>query len=108
MANKANKHPYQTSVPIEYENNDRWFLLDTSLDPGRPWQLGTQLPVYALALTQGKIPQRQWLIYAHAPLEEQKRVTIRIPDYRPIKVDVSVGGSFYLVDEKWQRVTPVR
>lgn len=108
VANKANKHPYQTAVPVEYENSDRWFLLDTSLDPVRPWQLGTQLPVYALTLTQGKIPQRQWLVYAHAPLGEQKQVTIRIPDYRPIKVDVSVGGSFYLIDEKWQRVTPVR
>ena len=108
VANKANKHPYQTSVPVEYENNDRWFLLDTSLDPARPWQLSTPLHVYALALTQGKAPQRQWLVYAHAPLEEQKQVTIRIPDYRPIKVDVSVSGSFYLVDEKWQRVTPVR
>lgn len=108
VANKANKHPYQTQVPVEYENVDRWFLLDTSLDSARPWQLGTPVPVFALALTQGKAPQRQWLVYAHAPLEERKLVTIRIPDYRPIRVDVSVGGSFYLVDEKWQRVTSVR
>lgn len=108
VANKTSKHPYQTLVPTEYENSDRWFLLETSLDPARPWQLGTPLPIYALALTQGKASQRQWLIYAHAPLGEQQQVTIRIPDYRPIKVDVSVSGSFYLVDEKWQRVTPVR
>ncbi|MBI1763076.1 MAG: hypothetical protein HYR56_16740 [Acidobacteria bacterium] len=108
VANKANKHPYQSIVPVEYESVDRWFLLDTSLDPARPWQLGTQLPVYALALTQGKVPQRQWLIYAHAPLGEQQQVAIRVPDYRSVKIDVSVGGSFYLVDEKWQRVAPVR
>ncbi len=108
VTNKANKHPYQTQVPAEYENADRWFMLDTSLDPARPWQLETPLPVFALALTQGKAPQRQWLVYAHAPLEARKQVTIHIPDYRAIKVDVSVGGSFYLVDEKWQRVTPVQ
>ena len=108
VANRAYSHPYQSSVPIEYESADRWFLLDTSLDPPRPWQLDTPLPVYALALTQGKAPQRQWLVYAHAPLGEQKQVTIRVPDYRAIKVDVSLGGAFYLVDEKWQRVTPVQ
>jgi hypothetical protein len=108
VANKANKHPYQTLVPVEYESSDRWFLLDTSLDPARPWQLKTPLPIYALALTQGKSPQRQWLVYAHAPLGEQKQAIIHLPDYHSIKVDVSVSGSFYLVNEKWQRVTRVQ
>jgi hypothetical protein len=106
-SNRKWKHPYQTLVPSEYQNADRWFLLDTSLDPERPWELNTKIPVYSLALTKGRTPQRQWLVYAHAPLGEQKRVTINIPEYRPIRVDVAVEGSFYLVDEKWQRVTPV-
>jgi hypothetical protein len=108
VSNRSWKHPYQTEIPEEYQNAERWFLLNTSLDPKRPWSLGTQLPVYALALLQNKAPQRRWLIYAHSPLGEQKEVKVTVPDYRQIKVDVSVGGSFHLVDEKWQRVTPVK
>jgi hypothetical protein len=108
VANRAEAHPYQSSLPEEYQSVERWFLLNTSVDPPRPWALSTDLPVYALALTMGKAPQRQWLVYAHAPRQAQPQVWVTIPEYKPIKMDVAVGGSFYLVDEKWQRVTPVR
>jgi hypothetical protein len=107
VANRAGSHPYQSNLPEEYRSVDRWFLLNTSVDPQRPWMLSTNLPVYALALQQGRAPQRQWLIYAHAPREAQRQIMVTIPEYKPVKVDVAVGGSFYLVDEKWQRVTPV-
>lgn len=107
VANRAEGHPYQSNIPEEYRNVDRWFMLSTSVDPPRPWELLTNLPVYALALQQGKAPQRQWLVYAHAPREAQRQVWVTIPEYRAVKIDVAVGGSFYLVDEKWQRVTPV-
>jgi hypothetical protein len=99
VPNRAQQHPYQTMVSQEFQNRDRWFLLDTSLDPRRPWELGTPLPVYALALVRGNAPQRKWLIYAHSPLGPRQNVEINIPGYRAVTVDVSVGGSFYHVDE---------
>lgn len=108
VGNRAEQHPYQSNLPEEYQTAERWFLLSTSVDPPRPWTLSTELPVYALALTQGKAPQRQWLVYAHAPREAKPQVQVTIPEYKPVKIDVAVGGSFYLVDEKWQRVTPVK
>jgi hypothetical protein len=46
VPNRSRLHPYQTSVPDEVKRVDRWFLLDTSVDPEGSWSLGTQLPVY--------------------------------------------------------------
>ena len=107
VPNRAAAHPYQTAIPDEYKNVDRWFLLDTSLDPKRPWLMETRLPVFALALALGDAPRRRWLVYAHAPLGARQDVQVTIPDYRPVKVNVAVGGSFHLVDESSRRVLPI-
>ncbi len=107
VANRAGTHPYQTVIPAEYQNVDRWFLLDTSLDPKRPWELGTPLPVFALALVMGNAPNREWLIYAHSPLGPRQSVQITIPEYRPVTINVAMAGSFHRVGEKDQRVRPV-
>lgn len=107
VANRAGSHPYQTAVPAEYQNVDRWFLLDTSLDPKRPWELGTPLPVFSIALVKGNAPQRQWLVYAHAPLGARQGVQVTIPGFRAVAINVAVGGSFYLVDEKSARARAV-
>jgi hypothetical protein len=108
VANRAHQHPYQSLVPKEYQNVDRWFLLDTSLDPPRPWELGTQLPVYSLALVKGRAPHRQWLIYAHSPLKARDKVQVTVPGQKPVTINVDVGGSFYLVDEGSLRVQAVK
>jgi hypothetical protein len=104
VANDAYPHPYVFNIPTEYKSAARWFLLDTSLDPPRPWSFTTQLPVYALALVKGAAPNRQWLLYAHAPTGNRQSVLITIPGYKQVTVDVSVGGSFYLVDERLGQV----
>lgn len=100
VPNRARKHPYQAAIPAEYQDRDRWFALSTSLDPPEPWSLTTEIPVFALALGQGKAPERQWLVYAHAPAGERKDVGVTIPDYEQVTIDVPVGGAFYLVTEK--------
>jgi len=107
VANNRRAHPYQQNIPAEYQNTERWFLLDTSLDPRWQWGLDTVLPVYSLALVTGQAPERKWLLYAHAPSGERRSVLITIPDYKPVLVDVSVGGSFYLVDERLSQVQAV-
>jgi hypothetical protein len=99
VVNRSRQHPYQSNIPREYQNVDRWFLLDTSSDPPRPWSLGTEIPVFSIALVLGSSPQRQWLIYAHSPLRNRPDVSISLPDYGSVKVNVAVGGSFYLVSE---------
>lgn len=99
VPNRAHPHPYQAGIPAEYQQADRWFLLDTSLDPARPWSLDTALPVFSLALMQGKAPDRQWLVYAHSPLGDRQAVGVTIPGYQQIAIDVPVAGAFYRVDE---------
>jgi hypothetical protein len=114
------EHPYFSGKAEEYKATNPWFLLETSLDPARPWtrtyqpgetsgsSASTVLPVFALALVQGQAPARQWLVYAHAPLGEHKGVAVTIPEYKQVTVDVPVAGAFYLVDEKTKKVTEVK
>lgn len=100
VPNRRHKHPYQAAIPNECLDEDRWFLLDADANPQTyPWESFWNIPVFSLALVQGKAPKRQWLIYAHSPLKQRKNVRLTVPDYQEVTVDVSVGGSFYLLDE---------
>jgi hypothetical protein len=109
VPNRAHKHPYQAGLPDEYQDVDRWFLLDASVNmQEHPWEFFWPVNVFALALVQGQKPTREWLVYAHSPLGERKGVEITLPDYGKIQVDVSVGGSFYHVIEAQKQVDPVR
>lgn len=105
--NRAHRHPFQANVPEKWQDVHRWFLLDTSLDPERPWDVTTHLPVFSLARVIGEKPEREWLLYAHAPLGDKEGVRITIPDYGKVTVDVDLGGSFYLVSEKDESVRQV-
>ncbi|MFZ4983994.1 MAG: hypothetical protein ACOYLF_00905 [Blastocatellia bacterium] len=107
VANRSRAHPYQVAVPEELQRTDRWFQLATSLDPDGKWTLGTQLPVFALALARGQTPGREWLIYAHAPTGGRRDVQITVPDFGEIRIDVPVGGVFYLASERTRQVTRV-
>lgn len=105
--NRAHRHPYQVAIPAKYKDVHRWYLLDTSLDPPRPWKQKTDLPVFSLALVLGEKGARRWLVYAHSPLQDRKRVGITIPDYRQVQIDVPVAGAFYLVNEATGKVKEI-
>lgn len=108
VPNRAHQHPYQSEIPPEYRQEDRWFLLDADTNPTQyPWELHWSVPVYSLALSRGKAPDRQWLVYAHAPKGVRKGVRVTIPDYREIVIDVPTGGAFYEVDERQGSVVPI-
>ena len=74
-------------------------MLDTNLDPKRPWNLETDIPVFSLALAREKDSETEWLVFAHSPLENRQDVEITIPNFGEITVDVSRQGSFYLVSK---------
>lgn len=105
VPNKAHRHPYQTDVPAKYHDTLRWYLLDTNLDPARPWEQTTTLPVFALALVRGEKGNRQWLVYAHSPLANRQGVEISVPGFGQVTVDVSRAGTFYLIDEPGGKVS---
>ncbi len=107
VRNDDHRHPYQVDVPEKYDDIRRWYLLDTSLDPPRPWQPQTDIPVFSLALARGETGSRRWLVYAHAPLADRKKVDISIPDYGEVTVDAPRAGAFYLIDEKTGRVNRI-
>ncbi len=109
VPNRAHEHLYQTRIPEEYQDADRWFLLDANVNPKQyPWEMFWNVPVFSLAYVKGEAPQRRWLIYAHSPLKDRKGVKLTIPEYRQVTVDVAVGGSFYEVDEASGRVEAVK
>jgi hypothetical protein len=107
VANTSRQHPYQSDIPPEYSTVNRMFLLNTNLDPAQPWSLDTEFPVMSLARAKGTSPNRQWLLYAYAPLGSKTNVRIAIPEYQTVTVHVALEGSFYLVDESTQNITPV-
>lgn len=100
VVNPAHSHPYDSNVPDNYKAASRWFLLDTNLDPSRPWSLTTELPVFSIALLLGQAPEREWLIYAHSPLAERKDVTVTLPGYGPVKINANPSGTFFHASEK--------
>jgi hypothetical protein len=104
VPNVAHRHPYQEDVPGKYRDLHRWYLLDTNLDPDRPWTMTTNIPVFSLALVLGDAGSRRWLVYAHSPLEDRSSVQITLPDYGPISVDVPKSGAFHVVEEETQEV----
>jgi len=100
VANPNGSHPYQALIPEEYKRTVRWYLLDADANPKMLWGLYTPLPVFSLALVLGEAPAREWLIYAHSPLKKVERVSIDLPDYGSLLVDVTPAGCFYHVVEK--------
>lgn len=107
VPNRAHPHPFSAGIPEKWKHVDRWFHLDTSADPPRPWELTTRMPVFTLARVIGAKPRREWLLYAHAPMGDRKGVEVAIPDYRAVTIDAALGGSFYLVDEASGRAAAV-
>lgn len=104
VPNRTHKHPFQENIPAEYSAKDRWFLLDTNLDPKRPWSLSTEIPVFALALERGSAPAREWLIVAHSPLRYRENVEITVPGYGKVRVNISSRGSYYHLYEQGGRL----
>jgi hypothetical protein len=100
VPNRAHPHPYQSDVPEKYRAKDRWFALDTNLDPPRPWTMKTDIPVFSLALATGRAPGRRWLLYACSPLEDRRDVQITIPQRGDVIVDVPRAGVFYEINEQ--------
>ncbi|MHC4227259.1 MAG: hypothetical protein ACYSW0_07490, partial [Planctomycetota bacterium] len=107
VPNRAHRHPYLVDIPEKYSDVDRWFLLNTNLDSPRPWEHKTNIPVFSMALVRGDEGTRRWLIYAHSPLEDRQDVTITLPDFGKITVDVPRAGAFYLVNEVDRATLPV-
>lgn len=111
VPNRARQHHYQVDVPPEYLAEDRWFLLDADVNPAfpwSPWRLSMEIPVFSLALRKGETPKRQWLVYGHSPLGDRQNVQLTIPEYGDIRVDIAIGGTYYLIDEETGKIQQLR
>ncbi len=104
VPNTSRQHPYRTATLEKYDTINRWFNLDTSLSQlppaGQAVNLDTEVPVWALALVIGQAPKREWLLYAYSPRLDRQAVTITIPDYRDITLDVPQAGLFHHLVEQ--------
>jgi hypothetical protein len=118
VPNPARIHPFDRELPAKWADTSvypRWFNLKTSADnpalpdyirPGSGYRL--QMPIWTLARVIGSKPNREWLVYSHAPLGELKDVRVTIPGFADITVPkVAIEGSFYHVVEATGKVTEV-
>lgn len=99
LVNPDGGHPYESALPPELAARPRWFLLDASANPPRPWQLMTPLKVYSLALERGIRPRREWLVYAFSPQDDSVATDVSIPGATRQHLTAVRGGSFTLVTE---------
>ncbi len=101
VANNTTKHPYKYNLSDSYNNQKRWFLLNTNYDAKKPWNLHTQIPVFAIALKIGNTPNREWLIYTFSPLNYMKEnIEVELPNYKSITINSSAIGLYYHIVEK--------
>jgi hypothetical protein len=108
LANTTASHPYQAGVPADWRDVPRWYLLDASANPPRPWTLETPLAVYALALERGTKPAREWLVYAHSPLAPAPVSTrVPLPGGPAVTVLSTRSGCFTLLREADSRPTQI-
>lgn len=102
VANRAHPHHFQSNLYPGYtdEDVDRNYLLEATANPSRPWNNDSVIEVWSLALTLGTAPEREWLLFAYAPLRSHKEVTITVPGYGDVVLDVPRGdGVFRLLRE---------
>lgn len=99
VENTTRSHPYQSAIPTDFASRQRWFQLNTNLDPATPWSLTTEIPVFAIARVIGATPNREWLVYAHSPLLDRTGVEITLPGYGVVTTDVLREGIFVRVKE---------
>lgn len=110
---------------------DRWFLLKSDANPPRgewvpedqlkkgapadkvpfyesgqdPWREQI-IRVFAIALVKGEAPSREWMIYAHSPLEIVAGAKVQLPGFGDVLLDVVPrSGSFFVVKESDRSVT---
>ncbi len=98
VPHQSQKHPWQANVPPAWRDKHRWFLLDASANPPYPWtDLGTHIPVFAIALSLGMGADREWLLYAHSPVKACKDVEVTLPGFGRLRIDTAPEGVFYHV-----------
>jgi hypothetical protein len=103
VPNPSSSHPYRSNVPKRYESAERWFLLDAERNPEQPWTLGTEIPVFSLALVLGEAPNRRWLVYVFSPISSHPDVSIELPGFGSVKVSSDSAGGFFVVDESTRK-----
>lgn len=100
VENNEDKHPYDKATTPEFKSMQKWYLLKTNLDPRRPWNLSTEIPVISIALTIGQLGEREWLVYAYSPLIGRNKVLVSIPNYKEVAISASPSGDFFYLSEQ--------
>lgn len=112
VKNNKHIHPYQVNVNETDRVENRWYLLDTNLDPqriqkninGKDYTLfdlneNPEIPVFSIANVIGRCPNREWLIYGFSPKESKTNVVVSIPDEErcigyDLVLDFNPSGNF--------------
>lgn len=99
VANRAYPHHFRANLYPGYTDAevDRNYLLEASVNPLRPWNNDTVIEVWSLALVLGEEPDREWLLFAYAPLRSHAGVTITVPGFGDVTLDVPRGDGVFRV-----------
>ena len=108
VPNRAHQHFYQSNFPAEYADKDRWFLLDSDVNPEYPIGFDSEISVFTVALVKGQAPNREWLVSSNSPLQNRTGVWVTLPEFGDILLEnVAIAGSYYVVNESTGQITPL-
>ena len=103
VVNPTREHPYRSVQIVGYENKNVWHVLECDAnnmpEPQHSHPLDRVVNVWALAIVKGTSPNREWLIYAHSPTQDRTGVTVTVPVYGDVTLDVPQAGVFQMVAE---------
>jgi hypothetical protein len=104
VPNKTSQHPFQSDIPEEFRDRNRWFLLTSDVNSAPPWRINeTELNLFALALVTGSAPKREWLVYTFSPRKTGVDAALELPGFGKLKLENMPLWGFYHVSEKTGR-----
>lgn len=108
VANPVRKHPY-SYVPADFADMSRWFMLDVDLnEPMSTWtSIASPVKVFSVAHVKGSAPNREWLLFAHAPRGDEPNAKITVPGFGEVSVPVKVSGSYFRLIESDRSIMSV-
>ncbi|MDB4312057.1 hypothetical protein N9937_01375 [bacterium] len=92
-------HAYRYAVPTEYQDGDRNYRMDCSVNPAQPYTGGVIILAHAFAFLYDEGGTKEWLLHIAGPdldTGQTRTTTVDIPDWGTTPtITVRRGGSYY-------------
>ena len=116
MGDGLNSEPWKTL----WAGENRFYQLTVDINPPfKSWpkdndvsntlaeNVNGRIKVWAIAYVLGESPNREWLLLVQSPTQDRNNVTVTVPNFGDVKVNVQQKGTFYHLREGSTEITTV-